>query len=208
VTAALVAGLLAGYGIALPVGAVATYLVALSARTSLRVGSAAALGVATADGLYALAAVIGGSTLVGLIEPIAVPLRVLSGLVLLAVAIVGARRAVRESAGKPARGTDPQGAPRAYFTLLGITVLNPTTIVYFAALVVGNKSAAGFASVPNASGFVLAAFCASASWQLLVAGGGAALGRFLTGRRGRLVTGLVSSAIIGGLAVRLLISLT
>ncbi|MGV9573326.1 hypothetical protein ACWDRX_29400, partial [Streptomyces nigra] len=36
VTAALVAGLLAGYGIAVPVGAVATYLVSLTARTSLR----------------------------------------------------------------------------------------------------------------------------------------------------------------------------
>ncbi|MGW2900881.1 hypothetical protein ACWDAO_41550, partial [Streptomyces sp. NPDC001212] len=36
VSAALVAGLLAGYGIAVPVGAVATHLVTLTARTSLR----------------------------------------------------------------------------------------------------------------------------------------------------------------------------
>lgn len=63
VTAALVAGLLAGYGIALPVGAVAAYLVALTARTSLRIGVFGALGVATADGLYALIAVVGGSAL-------------------------------------------------------------------------------------------------------------------------------------------------
>lgn len=40
VTAALVAGLLAGYGIAVPVGAVATYLVSLTARTSLQIGRA------------------------------------------------------------------------------------------------------------------------------------------------------------------------
>ena len=49
-TAALLAGLLAGYGIAMPVGAVATYLVTLTARTSARVGAAGALGVASADG--------------------------------------------------------------------------------------------------------------------------------------------------------------
>ncbi|MFE4795305.1 hypothetical protein ACFRFL_09395, partial [Streptomyces sp. NPDC056708] len=58
--AVLVAGLLAGYGIAIPVGAVGTYLVGLTARTSLRTGACAALGVATADGLYAVVAVGGG----------------------------------------------------------------------------------------------------------------------------------------------------
>ncbi|MDT7653293.1 MAG: hypothetical protein QOI36_4699 [Pseudonocardiales bacterium] len=73
-TGPFVAGAIAGYGIALPVGAVATYIVALTARTSLRVGAAAALGVATADGLYALVAVLGGVAIVGLIQPIAVPL--------------------------------------------------------------------------------------------------------------------------------------
>lgn len=61
--AALVAGLLAGYGIAMPVGAVAAYLVALTAQTSLRTGVFAALGVATADGVYALIAVCGGAAL-------------------------------------------------------------------------------------------------------------------------------------------------
>lgn len=204
---ALVAGLLAGYGIAIPVGAVGTYLVALTARTSLRVGSAAALGIATADGLYALAAVLGGSALAGLIAPVARPLGVLSALVLLTVAVLGARRALRESAGGPVKTAVPMAAPRAYSTLLGITLLNPVTIVYFAALVVGNKSAAAFDAVPQASVFVLAAFCASASWQLFLAFGGALLGRLVTGARGRLVTGLVSSAIVGGLAVKLLLSL-
>ncbi|NUR38700.1 MAG: lysine transporter LysE, partial [Streptomyces sp.] len=36
------------------------------------------------------------------------------------------------------------------------------------------------------------------------AGGGALLGRALTGRRGRLVTALVSSAVIMALAVRMM----
>ncbi|MGW2180563.1 hypothetical protein ACWCXX_21165 [Streptomyces sp. NPDC001732] len=85
-SAALVAGLLAGYGIAMPVGAVATCLVALTARTSLRVGACAALGVATADGLYALISMAGGSALAPLVESIAPPLRQVSAVVLLAPA--------------------------------------------------------------------------------------------------------------------------
>jgi arginine exporter protein ArgO len=51
--------------------------------------------------------------------------------------------------------------------------------------------------------FVLAACAASASWQVLLAGGGALLGRALTGHRGRLVTALLSSGVITVLAVRM-----
>jgi arginine exporter protein ArgO len=54
--------------------------------------------------------------------------------------------------------------------------------------------------------FVLAVFTASASWQLLLAGGGAVLGRLLAGPVGRLCTSLVSSAVIAGLAVHLLLA--
>jgi threonine/homoserine/homoserine lactone efflux protein len=86
VIAALVAGLIAGYGIAMPVGAVATYLVALTARTTLRIGAFAALGVATADGLYALVAALAGSALTPVIQPIMQPLRSGSALVLIALA--------------------------------------------------------------------------------------------------------------------------
>src|SRR5205814_267930 len=40
VTGALVAGLLAGYGVAVPVGAIAALIISLTSRTSLRVGAA------------------------------------------------------------------------------------------------------------------------------------------------------------------------
>ncbi len=204
VTTALVAGLLAGYGIAMPVGAVATWLVGLTARTSLRTGLSAALGVATADGMYAGIAVIGGTALAGLIAPVAGPLRAVAAMVLLVVAARGALGALREHRrGVPVRsGPVPGGAMRAYLTLLGMTVLNPTTVLYFTALVVGGHVVSGVPVVDRV-GFVLAAFLASASWQALLVGGGAVLGATLTGRRGRLVTALVSSAVIAALALRL-----
>ncbi|MFF1654887.1 LysE family transporter [Streptomyces sp. NPDC058255] len=207
-TAALVAGLLAGYGIALPVGAVATLLVSLTARTSLRIGCCAALGVATADGLYALVAAVGGSALAATLQPVLLPLRWASGLVLAALAIrsaVSAYRHYREEGLTSRSGRDPSRPGHAYLALLGITLLNPTTVVYFAALVLGSHTAEGVGPLEQGV-FVLAAFAASASWQLLLAGGGALLGRALTGRRGRLVTALVSSAVIMALAVRMLVA--
>ncbi|CAL9348901.1 LysE family transporter [Streptomyces sp. Tu 3180] len=207
-TAALVAGLLAGYGIAVPVGAVGTYLVSLTARTSLRTGVCAALGVATADGLYALAATVGGSALASVLRPALGPLRRVCVLVLLALAAWGAVTAVRRyrdhrltARSDPA----PPSPARAYLALLGITLLNPTTVIYFAALVLGSRGGRAAGPVEQAV-FVTAAFAASASWQVLLAGGGALLGRALTGRRGRLVTALVASGVMTALAVRMAIA--
>lgn len=209
---ALVAGLLAGWGIAVPVGAVAAYLVGLAARTGPRVGAAAALGVASADGIYALIAVVGGVALTGVISAIATPLRWASVAVLVFLggriiwSAVTDHRARTELA-----GTESVTRPgRAYVTLLGITLLNPQTILYFAALVVGSTATSALdGSGPvwlNGAVFVMAAFCASASWQLLLVGGGVALGRALTGHTGRLITGLVSGAVIIAFAVALLLA--
>nr|WP_202432508.1 LysE family transporter [Streptomyces sp. SID7804] len=201
----MLAGLLAGYGIAVPVGAVGTYLVSLTARTSLRTGVCAALGVATADGLYALAATAGGSALASALRPVLGPLRWICVLVLLALAAWGAATAVRRYRDRRLTGraqAAPPSPARAFLTLLGITLLNPTTVVYFAALVLGSQGGEA-AGLPERAVFVTAAFAASASWQVLLAGGGALLGRTLTGHRGRLVTALIASGVMTALAVRM-----
>jgi arginine exporter protein ArgO len=205
VSGGVVAGLVAGYGIAVPVGAVGTYLVGLAARTSWRVGACAALGVASADGVYALLAVGGGSALAPLIEPLARPLQVLSAVVLLALAGLGTVRAVaayRRRQGPGAARGDAVRPVRAYFGLLGVTLMNPVTVLYFAALVLGGQGTT--AATPwDKAGFVAAAFAASASWQLLLAAGGTLLARALTTPTARLTTALVSSAVIAALALHL-----
>ncbi|WP_058043154.1 LysE family transporter [Streptomyces roseifaciens] len=206
---ALVAGLLAGYGIAVPVGAVGAYLVALSSRTPWRTGACAALGVATADGLYALIAVVGGRALAPAVRSAETPLRWASALVLLALAArTGVTAVARYRGRQPSGRADgpPSGPLHAYVTLLGITLLNPATVVYFTALVLGARASAAAATGPDEAVFVLAAFAASATWQLLLAGGGTVLGRFLAGSRGRLATALLSTALIAALAVRLLVT--
>lgn len=204
----LIAGLLAGYGIAMPVGAVATYLVALTARTSLRIGVFAALGVATADGLYALIAVTGGSTITPLIEPVLLPLRWASASVLIVLALwsgATATRQFRKQQTTTRTDKTPLTPVRAYAALLAITMMNPMTVIYFAALVLGSDIATAATHVEQAV-FVLAAFAASTSWQLLLASGGALLGRTLTGSHGRLITTVVSSTLITALAIHLVIS--
>lgn len=206
--AALVAGLLAGYGIAIPVGAVGTYLVALTARTSWKTGACAALGIATADGLYALIAMIGGSALAPLIEPIMLPLQWVSAVVLVALAVRSGATAIgRYRRQHLATRTDeaPLGPARAYLGFLGITIMNPLTVIYFAALVLASRTTAA-ANPLDQTVFVLAAFAASASWQLFLAGGGALLGRVLTSGRGRLVTAVCSSVLITALALHLLLT--
>ena len=206
VTGALVAGLLAGYGIAMPVGPVGTYLVALTARSSLRVGACAALGVASADGFYAFVAAVAGSALAPLLVPIVGPLRWVSVVVLVGPATVGALNAVRRYRAHRLTGITqdvPLSARTAYLGLLGMTLLSPMTVIYFAALVLGGSGASSNPGVPERAVFVLAAFTASATWQLLLAASGALLGRALTGHTGRLATALVSSLVITALALRL-----
>jgi arginine exporter protein ArgO len=199
---AVVAGLLAGYGVAVPVGAIAALIISLTARTSLRVGIGAALGAATADGVYATIAVLGGAAIAGVVEPIGTPLRWVAAVVLVALAGRTALAAIRQyRSPAPARSRAGLDTPRrAFLGLLGLTLLNPATIVYFGALVLGRQ-----ASAPLSAGaevvFVAAAFGASASWQLLLAGGGSLVGRILSGPRGRLATALASSLVIVVLAV-------
>jgi len=200
VTAALVAGLLAGFGIAIPVGPVATYLVLLTARTSWRTGAAAALGVATVDGGYALLAVLGGSAVATAVVPVLDVLRWVSVAVLALLAVRTAMSGLR-TASAPDAAT-PTSPGRAYSTFVGLTAVNPTTVVYFVALVVGLNAGTGPA---EHAVFVMAAFAASACWQLVVAGSGVVLGRAVTGPRGRRITAVVSGLVMLLLAARIVV---
>jgi arginine exporter protein ArgO len=202
----VVSGLVTGWAIAVPIGAVGTFLVTLTARAGWRTGVAGALGIATVDGAYAAVAVVAGSAVAAALEPAAGALRVVSAVVLLALAALTLAHALAtvDRAREPVR-VRPRAA---YLLFVGITAVNPATVVYFAAVVLGNHRLV--AGPAEGAAFVLAAFAASASWQLLLAGSGAALGRSLgrslggplSGRRAHVLTGVVSSLVIAALAVR------
>jgi arginine exporter protein ArgO len=84
-------------------------------------------------------------------------------------------------------------------------LVNPGTVIYFVALVMGLR----LDTAPSALGlalFVAAVFAASASWQLVLACGGAMVGRALNSDRGRRVAALISGPLIGVLALALAVS--
>jgi arginine exporter protein ArgO len=195
-------GLVTGWAIAIPIGAVGAFLVALTARTSFRVGAAGALGIATVDGGYAMLAVVAGAAVAAALGPVADTLEIASGVVLLGVAVLIAAHAVA-TAGRM-RSVSPMRPARAYAVFVAITAVNPTTVVYFAAVVLGNQHLVS--GWTEGTVFVLAAFAASASWQLVLAGGGAAVGRVATGGRAHLVTGLVSAGVIAALALHTMLA--
>jgi arginine exporter protein ArgO len=77
-------------------------------------------------------------------------------------------------------GEDARSALRTYLGFLGLTILNPMTVAYFAALVLGLPAVQGGAAERIA--FALGAFAASASWQLLLAGAGGLMHRHASPR--------------------------
>ncbi|WP_049580967.1 LysE family transporter [Streptomyces sp. SBT349] len=201
----LISGVLAGYGIAMPVGAVTVLIITLSAQTSFLIGLAGAIGTATADGLYALVAASTGAALAGLLRPFAEPMRWAAAAVLVLLAAKGVLDALRRR--RRAAGEEELRVKRplrAYLELLGLTILNPLTIVYFSALVLGLRDDTW--TLTDSAIFVGAAFAASASWQALLALGGALMGRVLTSEKGRLGTALVGNGVIVLLAGHLLLT--
>ena len=198
ITAAL-SGLVAGYGIAIPVGAVAAYLITLGAAHGFPTAAAGGLGAATVDALYAGVAVVLGAVLAPVIIAFGLPLRWLSALVLVGVAVRMLWTGLHPG---PAGATppDPPSPRRAYAIVFALTLVNPATIVYFAALVGG--STVVFTRPAEAAVFVLAAGAASASWQLLLAGAGAGLRRVLTGAAARRWTAVVGATVVLALALK------
>ena len=205
--AALLSGLLAGYGIAMPVGAIAIFLIQLGAAACLCIGAAAGLGAATVDGGFALAAVAGGTGLARQVAAVAGPLHWAAGAVLAIMAAWMAAAAVRRyrsPAATPRVGRALRTPLRAYAALAGITVLNPLTMVYWAALVLGRQASAAAFTPAQAGAFVAAVFAASASWQLVLVSGGALAGRVAGSPRATLAISMASSLLIAAIAVRTL----
>lgn len=223
----LLAGAVAGLGVAMPVGAITTLIALLAAQRGWRVGAAAGLGAATVDGAYASVALLFGALVTPLLVAWRTPLRWVAAGVLLLVALHLLRPALQPT-GQPAMPserpampsgratTEPNPAPaprteatpfatrpgRAYLTFVGLTVVNPTTVVYFAALATGGSVGGATASAVRAAAFVVGAFTASAAWQLVIAGAGHGAGQMLTGTRGRRWAAIVGSTIVVVLAAR------
>ena len=187
---ALLAGIFAGYAIAVPVGAIAVLIIEAGMAGGLRRGLAAGAGAATVDLAYCATALGIGGAVGRIFNAWVAPLQVASGLILIAIGVrglftlVAARfkvARVNGPAAAPHHDARASGGARAlYFRFIALTALNPATVIYFLALAVGLP---GLGRDPaQAVAFTLGAAGASLSWQLFLGSVGAAAGRLLPER--------------------------
>ncbi|MCB5164854.1 LysE family transporter [Streptomyces bambusae] len=178
-TTTALAGAAAGLGVAMPVGAVGVLLVQQSMRGPRRAAVAAAAAVAVVDMAYAALATAVGPMVSSALSGREAWVRLLSAAVLLAIAAHGllSSRTSLAAPGAPAAEPAPDGGAgtlRTFLRFAGITLVNPTTALYFAAL----TTAQGSSLDGGAAGavFVGAVFAASLGWQQLLVTAGSFAG--------------------------------
>ena len=197
----LIEGLIAGYGIAIPVGAVAVLIVNTAIRSGFPAGFAAGAGAATADMLFAALAAVAGFIIAPALQPYSGALRVVGGLVLIAIAGAGLWKGLKAPPG-PSRNGQPYPLLTTYLQFVAITAVNPLTIIYFTALILGRNPASSNDLLSANLLFVGGAGVASLSWQTVLAAVGSLAGKHLSPRF-RLTAVVVGNLIVLGLGVRL-----
>jgi len=193
------AGLAAGFAIAMPVGAIAVLILRESMMRGRSFGLAAGAGVATVDFVYCALAVGVGTTVADAVAPLMTPLAIASGVVIMGIGVyqlVVALRAGRNPQSDPE--TVPGSLVRVYGRFVALTAINPATIVYFLALSAVLATVADSTLGPIV--FVAATFIASLTWQSALALVGAAVGSAVSERTTRII-GVVASCVIIALGI-------
>ena len=193
---AFLLGVAAGYAIAIPFGPIAMLIVGTGVRQGLRTAAAAGAGAATADLIFATAAMFFGAAASAFLIPILPVARLVAGGALAIIAVrgllAGPQLIERESGAARSGNT--------YLTFLALTMLNPPTVIYFVSLAIALPEVS--ADVASRVAFAVGASLASLSWQEVLAVAGAILHGRLTPRLQR-ITAVVSSVIILALAARI-----
>ncbi len=195
-------GMIAGYGIAIPVGAVAILIVNTALARGFAAGFLAGAGAATADLLYAALAAFAGMALSTALAPLTAATRLIGGAALVVLGVWGMRKSV-EASPAPRSPADGHRPLRTYLNFVGITLLNPLTIVYFTAFILGRGTVSGDTFAAGTA-FVFGAGLASLSWQTLLAGLGGLAGRRITPRF-RTLAVFAGNLLVCAIGLRLLI---
>ncbi|WP_405830016.1 MULTISPECIES: LysE family transporter [unclassified Streptomyces] len=182
------AGAVAGLGVAMPMGAMSVLLLQEAMRHR-RTAMAAAAGIAVVDLGYAALATALGPWVASHVSPVEAWVRLASAAILLTIAARGLSSSARPAlsapppppappaleARGPGRSPDSGAAPgpgtrtgtrpaaRAFARYVGLTALNPTTALYFAALTTAQGATLG--SGPAGAAFLLGVGAASLLWQ-------------------------------------------
>jgi threonine/homoserine/homoserine lactone efflux protein len=194
-------GALAGYAIAIPVGAIAVLIVELGMRRGFRFGAAAGAGAATADFAFAGLAATGGTALAAVLAPWSHLLRVVAVGALLGIGLRGLIGLLAVPAGPSREALRPASPVGTYARFVGLTLLNPQTVIYFAALILALPDLG--TGLMERAAFVVGAGLASLSWQLVLAAIGA-LAHHRLPPRAQLALSLGGNLLVIGFAIGIL----
>ena len=200
------AGLAAGLGIALPLGAIGVLIVREGVERGIRAAGVAALAVASVDFGYALVAVVVGDRIADALSGVERVVQVVGALALTTVVVLGVRdllRSVRAAPGVTEQSALPElpvGYHRTFLRFVGLTAINPMTAVYFVALTAGLSQRLSGEGAGGA--FAVGVFLGSLAWQMVLAIGGGTAGSRMS-ERVRIGVSLAGYAIVAGYAVKL-----
>jgi arginine exporter protein ArgO len=196
---AFLAGVIAGFGVAVPLGAIGVLLVQEGISNGWRTARAGGAGVALVDFGYAAVAVTAGAAVSQLLVGREHAVRSV-GAVVLAVVVVRGLLALRRAA----PGTEqaaPTGSPlQVLCRFVALTAINPLTALYFVVLTAGLGRQVSRPAAATA--FVAGVFLASLAWQLLLTGVASVTGTRMPPWT-RTVTSLVGYTVVAGYAIRL-----
>lgn len=205
----VISGFLMGLPALVAVGPIAVLLMELGLERGMRAGYPAAVGVAVGDLVFAVLAAVAGTAVAAALSSVEPALRAVAALVLIGVAVRMALAARSGSEDHPpatgelvavgGSGAVVVGGVRLAGGFMGLTMVNPLTIVVYAGIVMSGGAGVGTA------GWVLGMGLAS----LVVHGGFVGLGHALgsTVSDGA-VTGLrwAASGLLAVLALHLLLA--
>lgn len=155
-----VKGLLLGLSIAAPVGPMAILCIRASLGHGWLAGATSGLGTAVADGTYAAVAAFGVTAVAEVIAGIGPWLALLGGIVLIWLGLRTMRRPpIADAADAPRRGT-----AASFVTTFLLTLANPPTILFFAAMFAGLGLAGSTAGRMGAAVLVVGVFLGSLGW--------------------------------------------
>lgn len=217
VLSSLAAGVVAGFGVAAPLGAIGLLLLREGLAAGFRAAAPAAFAVALVDTVYCTLAVFAGAAAAPLAASWGSLPAVAGGTALILLGLAGIRQTCRGVPRPAAAAGAPAPAPaeaeakrravraakhRGRFALfVALTAVNPVTLLYFAALAAGLRDLLTPPAGPAA--FITGVAAASLSWQLGLVFSGA----FLRGRaspavqRGLSLAGHSAVAVLGAAAV-------
>jgi threonine/homoserine/homoserine lactone efflux protein len=166
----LLKGIIIGFSIALPVGPISILCIRRTLSNGQLSGIASGLGAATADGFYGIIAAFGVTFISNILVGQQFWFRLVGGLFLL---YLGVQTWLAKPAEKPSM-TKPGTLIGDYGSTLFLTLMNPMTIIAYAAIFAG-LSPGESSSQTSAIIMVLGIILGSILWSCVILSGGVSL---------------------------------